>query len=405
MNDLLEYVSIRGQIQATKSDIGNQIIPVLNAEDTVMYIANYDNGWELLSADVRMPKVLAMCDSGHLSSIELLYSNPAQREYLESLSNKIISLNDVDEDIVMADDNWSVITPFSESPDTWTGWYLTGVQLYRTDTMHEQDHLMRTKWDQSYPWDTKTPYTNSNKTSHCYTGCTIVAACQVLYYLQDFFNVSIPIYGSCSCSAFIPDGMGYVMLDDDNVTFDTATLSDSYWDLMPLTYGNGNHSYAATLMTYMGYLLGAKYKSAGTTATTFKIYDVYRNMFGFDCVKTYFNNIDVNYLKEHIVDDKLPCILEMWNPSGSGHVVVLDGFRQIRRAYIHHYQRHNNLAQRQYRDVTVTEYSNYVAINWGWGGTNDVDDDNGATIWYNLGSSWDSYNDFQEVVSEFRPLN
>lgn len=70
---------------------------------------------------------------------------------------------------------------------------------------------------------------------------------------------------------------------------------------------------------------------------------------------------------------------------------------------LNHYQKHNNLAQRQYKDVSVAEYSNFVAINWGWGGSKDADSN--GTIWYNLGSSWYDYNDFKNVVCGFSLLN
>ena len=402
--DVLTYINMRGEETRTRAETEKLIIPVLNNQDTVMYIVNYAEGWELLSADVRMPKVLAMSDRGNLSSIESLYTNPAQIEYLNNLKNKITSLNSISGDIILAEDNWANITVANESSDTWTDWYLTGVQPYRTDTIYDQDHLMLTEWNQGYPWNIRTPYKNSNMNSHCYTGCTVVAACQVLYYLQDYFKVSVPIYGECICNTFIPDGSDFVVLNDINVTFDESTLSDSYWDLMPLSYSSSSlHSYTATLMTYMGYLLNAKYKTNGTSAATYRIYDAYHDVFGFDCIKTAFDNVDEEYLKEQIIDSQLPCILEMWNTSGDGHVVVLDGFRQIRRVYIYHYQKHNNLAQVIKRDQSVTEYSSYVAINWGWGGTND-NDSSGATIWYNLATNWDGYNDFQEVVCDFTPL-
>lgn len=404
MNNVMDYVNMREKTHITKSDINRSIIPVLSTGDTVMYIVNYDNGWELLSADTRMPKVLAMCDSGNLSSIESLHTNPAQKNYWENISNKIMSLSNIDQNIAIADDNWTVITPLTESPDTWTNWYLTGVELYRTDTTHEQDHLMRTKWNQGNPWNAKAPYINSNKTIHCNTGCTVVAACQVLYYLRDYFNISIPIYGDCTCEAFIPEGKKYVILNDSNVTFDGNTLSDSYWNLMPLAFSSScGHEYTATLMTYMGYLLRAEYLVNATGAATYNIYNAYRNVFGIDCVKTTFSNINIEYLIEQIVENKLPCIFEIWKSDDSGHVVVLDGLRQIRRTYIHHYQKHNNLAQRQYKDVSVAEYSNFVAINWGWGGSKDADSN--GTIWYNLGSSWYDYNDFKNVVCGFSLLN
>lgn len=39
------------------------VAPILNGIDTVMYLVNYpEGGWEVLSADTRVPKVLVMCE-------------------------------------------------------------------------------------------------------------------------------------------------------------------------------------------------------------------------------------------------------------------------------------------------------------------------------------------------------
>lgn len=53
-----------------------------------MYIANYENGWDVLSADRRAPVVLMSCDAGNLTESEL-YQNISQTEYVENVKDAI----------------------------------------------------------------------------------------------------------------------------------------------------------------------------------------------------------------------------------------------------------------------------------------------------------------------------
>lgn len=77
-----------------------RIDPILCGRDTVMYLVNYDNGWDVISGDLRTDPILIFCDEGSITEEEL-YSNPAQEavmkgltQYLDSLVNNPVKILD-----------------------------------------------------------------------------------------------------------------------------------------------------------------------------------------------------------------------------------------------------------------------------------------------------------------------
>lgn len=52
-----------------------------------------------------------------------------------------------------------------------------------------------------------------------------------------------------------------------------------------------------------------------------------------------------------------------------------------------------------YRDYTDWEYCSYIAINWGWGGSQDQDSN--GTIWYRAGGVWNEYDLFNGMIYNF----
>lgn len=88
-SDILSYIhDIKGIGTDTKSLESVNILPIIHKGDTVMYIANYENGWDVLSADRRAPVVLMSCDAGNLTESEL-YQNISQTEYVENVKDAI----------------------------------------------------------------------------------------------------------------------------------------------------------------------------------------------------------------------------------------------------------------------------------------------------------------------------
>lgn len=392
----------------TKSFDAVNITPVLNGPDTVMYLVNYERGWEVLSADRRAPVVLMACDDGYISESDL-YQNPYQSEYVDGIKAAISDLKSNDEvEVVSEVDNWNSIAPLAEDPDTWTDWYMTGATRL-IDTLANQDHLLVTHWGQRGAWNKKAPYTSVDKTSHCPTGCVMVAGSQLLYYLHYKIGCPQNIYGDCTCNAYIPDDVDYVKLNDENITFHEDTYGSRYWDLMPLSNTSSQsqteYNYVSTLMSRIGYLISATYTSTATSAYTYDLLNAFQSDYSVNGQLSY--SVDFDIVKEQIVTKQIPCIFSLGkSQSGSGHCVVADGYRQLQIFTRIFYQKHNNLAQIIKKEERILQgYQNYVAINWGWDGTGDYDSSTGKTIWYNTETiDWQGYDTLKYMLYGFEAI-
>lgn len=54
------------------------------------------------------------------------------------------------------------------------------------------------------------------------------------------------------------------------------------------------------------------------------------------------------------------------------------------------------------RTDIVLSYRGYVAINWGWDGLGDNDQETGATIWYNTATiDWMGFDTFKYMLYGF----
>lgn len=406
--DISTYLKVYKNIDGlTKDSDFVNIEPVLNGPDTVMYIVNYEDGWEVLSSDKRAPVVLMSCESGHATT-DMLYSNPAQAEFVDGIKYAISGLMDDPSALVVSQsDNWGNIMPLEEKYDTWTPWRFVGSHIDSICRLDYQDHLLKTHWGQAEAWNIKAPYTDSSKTKHCPTGCVMVAGSQVLYYLHYRYGIPENVYGNCICDAYIQEGNGYVCLNSSNCRFPEESFGNSYWDLMPLSKDDSasisEFGYVSSLMSWLGYLINANYGKEATGAYTFNLSNIFRVNFSVDNMVTY--DYDIELIRNQISKEKLPCIFSIGKSNGTGHAVVIDGCKYERIHKMMEYVKNNNLGNICRKSEQVVTYNNYVAINWGWEGNADYDQTTKATIWYNAESiKWRDYTEFRYMIYGFRPV-
>lgn len=406
--DIMSYLyTCKGIGPDTRSIDDIEVEPILQDGDTVMYIVNYNDGWEVLSADKRAPVVLMTCDSGHLEEQEL-YQNEYQAEYVNMMKTAISDLGKSNDAYpISEDDSWNDIALLAGTDDTWTDWYLTGSTTL-LDTLGYQDHLLTTHWGQSGKWNKKAPFTSSSKTNHCYTGCVMVAGSQVLYYLHYKLGSPLSTYTSSSCTAYIPDNVEYVRLNDNNITF--SSIASSHWDLMPLSQSENvpqvRFDYVSTLMSRLGYLVSATYRIGGTSATTSDLISAFEEDFSIDATSN--SQPDFSIVRNQIIQYKLPCIFALGNSStGGGHSVVADGYKDIGIFTRLFYEKHNNQGQILKKEERIlNERHQFIAINWGWDGTGDYDQTTHATIWYNIQTiNWRGYDTFRYMLYDFKAIN
>ena len=77
---ILKYIGRKSPKSRSAEDV--RLIPYTIDGDTVMYLANYDEGWELFSNDLRVPMVLMR--SGEGSLYPEFIDNPSFKAYFEN---------------------------------------------------------------------------------------------------------------------------------------------------------------------------------------------------------------------------------------------------------------------------------------------------------------------------------
>jgi len=357
----------------TKATDGIDITPILDGGDTVMYLVNYDKGWEVLSGDRRAPEVLMMCFAGKMTPESLKFNEP-QSEWLDKASEGIRYLLDNPD---YATDGEEGIQTATELP-----WTLVNSSYKTLSDSVYQDHLLVTKWGQDSPWNSKMPYNSPEKTTHCVAGCGPVAWGQLLYYYNRRTGIPKNSYAASTCSAYLPLKSSSLTLTSSNVTFNANYAT---WGQMSKDSSSGTETgngYVSTLLLRLGYILNSTYRYT-STSTTFSSSTIQKivNEYSLGCNYGDYNTETI--IKQ--ITGKAPVIALISCDEG-GHAIVIDGYRRRERNFVKTYVRGNDNGQTEIKYETTAANEDYFAINWGWDGNGDSEE--GSTIWYNADSDW-----------------
>lgn len=169
------------------------IMPYVVNGDTVMYVANYEEGWEVFSNDNRLPMVLMKSETGSFNPYFLDRSNPFNC-YFEDAAKSLQSIGiDNTED---PEGMWQVYSSTSIStptdPGTTSQYTMVGMACETTETVYTpKGGRLSTKWGQGVPYNQFTPFYKEPSTIHSLVGCGAVAAGQFIYFYQKYFNPSM----------------------------------------------------------------------------------------------------------------------------------------------------------------------------------------------------------------------
>lgn len=383
IDDVVSYIEKYKQTE-TKSNLNlNNIIPIVSNDDTLMFLVNYKDGWEVLSTDTRFPKVLAFSRGGN-TCISELYDNQTSSLFFTEMQNALRVARHDTTSIFQSQQsraNWSDIKLRVRDGEWWSEWCTYRSVLIQRDTI-EIDHLLDTHWGQSGVWATFMPYREPAHSSHCYAGCTMVATAQVLYYLHYKLGVPSYTFNYASCSAHLSAPTSSLTLNSSNTHF--FSISELCWDNMAKNLAESstkNYWSVSALMLRLGYLDGATYEYDGTSGSIPGMKNVLASHYGIDCLHT--TSIAFDTIFHQIWVKRKPCILNIWdsNEYNTGHAIVVDGYHRDRSRYLKYQVRNNNYGEVQYRTIEEDEDTHYVAINWGYNGSGDYDS-SGSTIWY-----------------------
>ena len=364
--------------------------PIEEDGKTVLYIANFNNGWAIIAGDDRVDsQIIAYGEDGSfiLSDIE----NQELLCWLEITKKKMHLIQSIDD--VHINDTNAAVAKRDEEPYYWLGYYLGTTRGIDTT---EVDHLLDTKWCQNSPWNAKCP-------ANCPAGCLPVATGQILYYLQMHKNFSIGLYHTVIPSFSLTNN-GYVF---NNIVLDDYNEPSSRWAAMAKVAVDTNTVYVADLLVDIGYRYGLHYTPSESGA------DYIEPVFGTFNVSFTSSNFYFSVVKNNL-DNGFPVMVGAYRypEYNSGHAWVIDGYqslssykddsylwRVVASDSLHYYsgsQYCYTEAQKQqyypdaiegeiYHVVDTTKWD-YLRMTWG---RNDVYDDGYyAMVDYHWPASW-----------------
>lgn len=248
------------------------------------------------------------------------------------------------------------------------------------------DNMLKTKWNQSWPYNSQLPNIGYSGNNALATGCVATAMSQVMYYHQ------WPVMGTDSIT------YEHEWRANDTITCTADFARTEYdWANMKTAYsGNENASdpsaiAVGTLMYHAGVAVNASYGQIATGGTSASVADVMPALirhFGYDKSGLVMQR---DYYTNEEWEDKIYSELEAKRPviytgssNGAGHAFIISGYRNL---------------------------GGLFYINWGWGGNYDgFFAITGANALKPSGSGIGgvkgaAYTDKQEIVTNIMPDN
>ena len=381
--DLENFVKYR-RSASKRSDLAVKEVKSygFDSSQTLFYILNYDQGWEVVSADKRVQPTLAHGDSGEFT---MECDNEAMKFWMNMLADGILhkrqtygepitsaALSVKEADYVGF---WGLIG--DENQQSFLDNYSTkGTYAYvvETESIHRTDiygQRLETEWGQNYPWNAFCPYTNYSYNEYAPAGCVAVAGAQAIYYLRNHFpmdNATAPLVAVCTG-----------IIDSYFRTFDN--FSTAAWTYMATTKDDRtlqNRLFSARFIAYIGKLVGVDYGEDSSTAYTTDLPERVFEHFGISSILT--EEFDIDIIRQNTAMN-LPIVIKGEDAMlfGDGHSRIIDQHSRDVVDNIKYYAIFSSPQTEEYistldksdatrRQITTTVISESLHMNWGWGG-------------------------------------
>lgn len=367
------------------------IVPMTDGVDTLMYLVQYKNGWDVIAADKRGPLVVAMSTEG---MFEINDSLPGLYNYLEAQKSYLKAMRDVAEYNPESEAYifWSMLYPKDAAMTRASGeghWELYDCE--HETTTAESGHMIQTKWGQSHPWNLLVPLNTDNPSTNCAVGCVAVAGAQMLYFLHNKIGYPQTMYTSGGCIG-----------NNNSYSYSFSNPTASAWDNMALNIYDTDENrrlQTALFLAYVGCAVDMDYgtQSGASTEDLVGVFDYWGITSTF---ADYNSTIAWNSLKSGMpviirAADEDNKILGIHLYYSEKHAWIMDGWKTITTNYTNHYGWVNDLAvdfetvdgsdpgillpmpdnKHLYTDFKTTyntTVSKSVLMNWGWGGNDNI---------------------------------
>lgn len=332
-----KYEGYRKGQPATRALNSFSLSPFVEDGDTLLYIAQYSDGWEIYSANHLTNMILFSSDKGKFDindpniSDELKYLILANAHAIKNLpKDTTLQVNKSWGAAAMSNEDFAngKITDNSKHqskiiryPDVPPGeWVLIEQEIISTER-YVSPKLLSTQWNQGSPWNlySKLVYDNNQNLVHAPAGCTPIAISQYLYFTH--YKEGIPSY-TVTNATLTDDGKDYVF----------SGSSSTIWDNMDKTWLYFPPKQSSIFIGYIGRCLEAQYGYNGTAVFDSKASDYLKQVFG---VSFPIESFDYRYTKNSI-DNGYPVVsAASSNKTSNGtskpessHVFLIDQYKQ-----------------------------------------------------------------------------
>ena len=376
--------------------------PLSDGEDTLLYVINYNKGWDIIAGDKRAPVIIATGDNGGFSKeienvemlawVESLAADVKILMHLKdysSLTNEQLTnieqskhfwrLICCDEELIsstLREERFSIFDTLPVYPGT-GHWELVNVSS--SSVVYDDIRLTETQWGQEGNYNEYCPLISAGSQYHVYAGCVAVAGAQMLLYLHD--KLGTPVFAPDTAYCNIPYGSGYGY---------TGGASSSTWNYMKYNSINLKNCYsAAVLIADVGKRVGMDYSPSGSEASTSDLVDDVFEYYGISCS---YSSYDLATVKESLTngmpviaraDGTVEYILGLFPVYSDGHCFIIDGYKRNSIQYINEYEWvwdewwGPGPAMPYIRPKTTVTYDipyvTHFRMNWGWGGLHNDD--------------------------------
>lgn len=315
------------------------IIPYEMDSDTLFYVVNSNDGWQIISNDQRTTPILASGKDDYLDPYSTDHNGIKVWMGMASDYVKAVKESPLDDEqkknimfwrafpeiALRAGSNNHRTKSLRDSSDNGSYHWKMVVNtqlsgIYVTDYV---PHLISTKWGQGYPWNEELPNDyciidgDSIQLGKCLTGCVAVSISQIMYYWHHTFGYPNRLYHDVSVNGW----QQWLQFTQSNVSITTSNLNhySTRWDDMP-QYSSGNHTdYVGDLMLYIGKNVYMYYSSLSSVA------DINTNIFQ-DNNMAFSSSLYHYPTISDCLDSSKPVIISAFPyGSNSGHIWIIDG--------------------------------------------------------------------------------
>lgn len=381
--DILNYITqvkFGNQKARQKNTEAHTLIPYLYKGDTVMYIANYGEGWDLYSADQRTPLIMASAETGSFDPNDQTMA-PALKAYLNSIAEELYQIKQQDTSEGTTYGLWQTVSiqndevdqqkievaPRAVGTQPGTGHWVLLSTTSPVTTQNTSNRLTSTRWGQDFPWNAYVPFIEGSTTQHCKAGCSSVAAAQYLYYLHYKNNKPTNTFSTATYQA-------------SNNTYTYTNSNSSVWGQMAKTTSNTGTNYAAVLIGYAGKSINTLYGSSLSEAFFSDAIEFINNEGNYNY---YVTTIDYNYITRELIAGRAVMASALnTDGRGGGHDFIIDRYQSTTTTttstfgwvgtdnlgqQTNEYDKDGNVIGYSFfydKENKTTSYS--YGMNWGW---------------------------------------